>query len=124
MEAWKRYLKHQLKSVGLFFINCNYDDYTISSQFYRELLLWWSQFHERFASASNWKKIIWNNKEIRIDKKLVYVKNYYESGIVYMYVNDLLFNISSNDSFDHFAKKLVKSTFFNGQAFNILYLTF
>ena len=33
--TWKRYLKHQLKSVGgLFFINCNYDvnDYTVSSQ--------------------------------------------------------------------------------------------
>ena len=35
--TWKRYLKHQLKSVGgVFFINCNYDvnDYTISSPFY------------------------------------------------------------------------------------------
>ena len=34
----KRYLKHQLISVGgLFYINCNYDvnGYTISSQFYR-----------------------------------------------------------------------------------------
>ena len=39
---WKRYLKYQLKPVGLFFIHCNYDvnDFTISSQFYRELLLW------------------------------------------------------------------------------------
>ena len=36
------YLKHQLQPLGvLFFINCNYDvnDHTISSQFYRELLL-------------------------------------------------------------------------------------
>ena len=108
--TWKRYLKHQLKSVGgLFFINCNYDvnDYTISSQFYSELLLWWSQFRETFASESNWQKIIWNNKEIRIiDKKLVYFKNYYESGIVY--VNDLLFNISTNDSFNYFAKQIQK----------------
>ena len=41
--TWKRCLKHQLKPVGgPFFINCSYDvnDYTISSQFYRELLLW------------------------------------------------------------------------------------
>ena len=78
--TWKRYLKHQLKSVGgLFFINCNYDvnDYTISSQFYCKLLLWWSQFHETFASESNWQKITWNNKEIRIHKKPVYFKNFY-----------------------------------------------
>ena len=107
--TWKRYLKHRLKSEGgLFFINCNYDfnDYTISSQFYHELLLWWSQFRETFASESNWQKTIWNNKEIRIDKKPVYFKNYYESGIVY--VNDLLFNISTNYSFDYFAKQISK----------------
>ena len=94
--TWKRYLKHQLKPFGgLFFINCNYDvnDYTISSQFYRELLLWWSQFRGMFASDSNWQRIIWNNKEIQIDKKPVCFKNYYESGIVY--VSDLLFHLSS-----------------------------
>jgi len=38
-----------------------------------------------------------------MDKKPVYFKNYYESGIVY--VNNLLFNLSSNDSFGYFAKK-------------------
>ena len=65
-----------------------------------------SQFRKTFASESNWQKIIWNNKEIPIDKKPVYFKNYYESGIVY--VNDLLFNISTNDSFDYFAKQIGK----------------
>ena len=107
--TWKRYLKHHLKSVGgLFFINCNYDvnDYTISSQFYRELLLWWTQFRETFASENNWQRVIWNNKEIRIDKKPVYYKNFHESGIVY--VNDLMFNLSSNDSFSYFAKNISK----------------
>ena len=39
-------------------------------------------------------------------KKPVYSKNYYESGIVC--VNDLLFNISTNDSFDYFAKQISK----------------
>ena len=58
---------------------------------------------ERVQSESNWQKIIWNNKEIRKDKKPVYFKNYYESGIVN--VNDPLFNLSSNDSFDYLAKK-------------------
>ena len=65
-----------------------------------------TQFRETFASESNWQKIIWNNKEIRIDKKPVYFKNYYESGIVC--VNDLLVNISTNDSFDYFANQIRK----------------
>ena len=50
---WTEALKTRLKPLGgLFFINCNYDvnDYTISSQFYRKLLLWWPQFRETFAS--------------------------------------------------------------------------
>ena len=97
-------MEEVLKTPVQILINCNYyvSDYMISSQFYHELLLWWSQFCGTFASESNWRKIIWNNKEIRIDKKPVYFKNYYESVIVY--VNDLLFNISTNDSFDYFAK--------------------
>ena len=59
-----------------------------------------------FTSANNWQGIIWNNKEIRIDRKLVYFKSYYESGIVY--INEILFHLSSNDSFDYFAKKISK----------------
>ena len=73
--TWKRYLQHQLKTVGgLFFLNCNYDvkDYTFTSQFYLELLLWWSQFRDSFATDINWTNIIWNNKEIRIDKKPIF----------------------------------------------------
>ena len=63
--AWRSYLQHILSSVeGLFFFNCNYNisDYTIPSQFYWEILLWWSQFRETFAAEEDWKIIIWNNK--------------------------------------------------------------
>jgi len=114
----------QIKTRRRSFLYCNFDakDYTICSQFHRELLLWLSQFRGTFASESNWQRINWNNKEIRIDKKPLYLKNYYEYGIVY--VNDLLFNLSSNDSSDYFAKKLVKLAFFNWKAFDTLYLTF
>ena len=48
----------------------------IPSQFYREILLWWSQFRETFATEEDWKAIIWNNKEIEVEKKLVYYKHY------------------------------------------------
>jgi len=64
--TWKTYLLHLLEPVGgRFFQNCNYEvsDYTctISSQFYHELLLWWSEFRESLASGSDWKTILWNN---------------------------------------------------------------
>ena len=79
--TWKTYLLHLLKPVGgKFFLNCNYEvsDYTISSQFYQELLLWWSEFRESFASESDCKIIVWNNKEIRIDNKPVYYKKIFK----------------------------------------------
>jgi len=67
--TWKTYLLHLLEPVGgLFFLNCNYDvsDYTVSSQFYHELLLWLSEFREFFTLKRDWKK------ETRIDNKPVY----------------------------------------------------
>ena len=51
--TWKNYLCCLLESFGgLFFLNCNYDlkNYLKFSQFYYELLGWWSQFRETFAS--------------------------------------------------------------------------
>ena len=60
---------------------------SLPSFIYRELLLWWSQFRESFATEilTNWKNIIWNNKEIRIDKKPIYYENYIESGTDYLH---------------------------------------
>ena len=110
--TWKTYLLHLLESVGgLFFLNCNFEvsDYTICSQFYHELLLWWSEFRESFASESDWKNIVWNNKEIRIDNKPVYYKNYFKSGIIY--IHDLLFNLDTIDSYNYFLNKIDKSNF-------------
>ena len=54
--TWKSYLQQILSSFGgLFFFNCNYNisDYPIPSQFYQELLLWWSQFRETFATEED-----------------------------------------------------------------------
>ena len=96
---------------GRFFLNCNYEvsDYTISSQFDHDPLLWWSEFRESFASDSDWKITIWNKKEIRIDNKLVYSKNYFKSGI--FYIHDLLFNLNTMDSYNYFSNKIIKSNF-------------
>ena len=58
---WKTYLQHLLEPMGGFsFLNCDYDikDYKISSKFYCELLSWWSNFRDSFASQRDWQNII------------------------------------------------------------------
>jgi len=85
--TWKLYLQHLLESMGGFsFLNCNYDikDYNISSQFCCEMLSWWSDFRDSFASQRDWQSIIWNNKEIRIDRRPAFYKNYFEAGVIYI----------------------------------------
>lgn len=37
--------------------------------FYRELLLWWSEFRDKY-----WLSIIWNNKDLSINDKPVFTK--------------------------------------------------
>lgn len=108
--TWKSYLCYLLERFGgLFFINCNYDlkDYPKFSQFYYELLSWWTHFRNTFDSERNWCYIIWNNKEIRIGNKPVYYKKYFESGI--LFVKDLLFHLNIEESFNCVTRKLSKT---------------
>jgi len=67
------------------------------------------EFRECFASERDWKNIVWNNKENRIDDKPVYYKNYFKSGIIN--IHDLLFNLNTIDSYDYFSNKIDKSNF-------------
>ena len=88
--TWKNYLRHQIKYVGgLFSFHCNYDikDVVISSQFYSELLQWWSDFRENFSSEKLHQNIIWNNKNIRVNDKPIFYKTFLNSG--HILVSDL-----------------------------------
>ena len=69
---------------GLFLIQCNYDinRLTISACFYRELLDWWSKLREVKDPENINKYILWNNKEIRIDGKSVFYKNFFDNNII------------------------------------------
>ena len=88
-------MRHLLLSLGgLFFLHCNFDikDYTVNSLFYSEILAWWSEFRENFASTEDWRNILWNNKEIRINNSPIFYKNFFDSGIVR--TSDLLLNLT------------------------------
>ena len=100
-STWKFYLIHVLKKLGdLLIFECNYaiKDLPTISTFYRELLIWWSEFRDLFFGEKYWLSIIWNNKDIRINGKSVFNKTYYDSGICT--VNGSLFNLNNVDSFE------------------------
>ena len=57
----------------------------------------------------NWTNIIWNNKEIGIDKKPIYYKKYFDSGITH--IHDLRLDLTINDSFSYVLNKIRKISF-------------
>ena len=82
--TWKNYLEYLLKETGglaLFHCNYNIKDLTISSQFYMELLKWWSEIRKDNAVEINWLYRIWNNQEIRINNKSVFNERHFNYGI-------------------------------------------
>ena len=94
-----------------FFFNCNYNvkDLTIISQFYVELLKWWSEFLKDNAVETNWLYRIWNNQEIRINNKPVFYKRYFNYGI--QIVGHLRFDLNNIDSYALIAKRIQKTNF-------------
>lgn len=111
--ARKSYLQVSLKRHGgLFLFYCNYDikDYFVSSLFYSELLRWWSEFQDRYDTKNEWQHIVWNNKEIRINNKPIFYQTLFENGITF--VNDLLFDTDTANSFKIISSKISKLTNF------------
>ena len=110
--AWKSYLRFSLERFGgLFLFYCNYDvkDLSISSQFYSGLLQWWSEFRDNFGTRKEWKFILWNNKEIRVNNKPIFYRNFFENGIIH--VSDLLFDIDTSNSFTIVSRRIRKMNF-------------
>ena len=111
-STWRSYLQYILKKNGGFLLfSCNYNMnlLEINSQFYRELLQWWAEFRDNFAEDKDWQFIIWNNKEVLIDNKLVYYGQYFRSGIIS--VNDLHFDVDNLTSYNRIAKEIDGSNF-------------
>ena len=51
-------------------------------------------------------KILWNNKEIRVDNKPVFYKKLFEKDVIF--VNDLLFELDTANSFTIVLEKISK----------------
>ena len=78
----------------------------ISSKFYSELLQWWSAFRSVFDSRREYQYIFRNNKEIRFDNKPVFYKKLFEQDVIF--VNDLLFELDTTNSFTIVSNKISK----------------
>ena len=67
------------------------------------------EFRDTFAEGKDYQKVILNNKEIKIDNKPVYFKNYREAGTTY--THDVLFDWDINVAFTHLSNKMHKTNF-------------
>jgi len=64
----------------------------------------WSEFRDGYDTKKEWQHIVWNNKEIRINNKPIFYGTLFENGIIY--VNDLLFDTDTANSFQIISSKI------------------
>ena len=82
---------------GLYFIlRCFYDIQYLPKmpKFYIDILSMPKKVFQKIFSDSKSKCILWNNSLIRIGNKTIFLKDWYEKGVVY--IHDLLNDASAN----------------------------
>ena len=80
----------------------------IPPTFYYELLQWLLDLRETSDSDIGYKNIIWNNKEILIESKSDFYRDYYNNNIIY--TKDLLLEKTNIESINTVKEKgLVKT---------------
>ena len=87
---------------GLYFIlRCFYDVQYLPKmpKFYMDIL----KYANEIFSVSKSKCILWNNSLIRIGNKTIFLKDWYEKGV--MYIHDILNDAGAWLSFDQFQIK-------------------
>ena len=110
--AWKSYIDQILEQYGGFFLfHCNYDvkDIPIRSQFYTELVQWWSEFLFEVDGGKKWQNIICNHKDICINNKSIFYKTFFASAIIH--VKELLLKLNNIDSYNIILNIINKTNF-------------
>ena len=105
--SWKIIPEVPLENYGglSFLTHCNYDINSLQfNRFYREVLKHWQSTKQAFQKdTSPHNEIIWNNRNIKIDGKAPFYKNWFEKNIVR--IEDLLDNDGKFLSFKQFSEK-------------------
>ena len=94
--SWKTILNYAVRQFGGvdFLINCDYDVNSLNleqlPEFYRTLLWYWQELKLSTDSKEIlvYDQIIWNNRNIRLNGKTIFITEWYKKGIVY--IHDLL----------------------------------
>lgn len=109
--TWKSYLQHLQNQFGCVFfllLHCSYDfeDNPTTTQFYTELLKWWSDVREKFVTERV-RNNVWNNKEIRINNIIAcfYIKKK-SFELVLSKLLTFLRELNNVDSFKIISKKI------------------
>ena len=102
-------LSFSLYYGGLSFLtHCNYDVNSLQMNhlpsFYREVLKQWQSTKQAFQNdTSPHDEIIWNNRDIKIEGKTRFYKDWFEKNI--LRIEDLLQNDGNFLSFNQFSEK-------------------
>ena len=99
--GWKRYLRLLTKPFGGdFLFDCDYEprEYNITNKFYAELIQFWSEFRSAFSTEDDSTSIIWNNKNIRINGKLVFYRRFFDKNLIS--IRQLRLHLKSAESLD------------------------
>jgi len=95
-SSWKTLIEHFFREHGGLssLLNCKYDVKLLNLNnvppFYHAILKYWQENTPIILEDNTHKQneIIWNNKNILIDKQMICLKQWQRTGI--MYINDLL----------------------------------
>ena len=68
-----------------------------------------ARFPAKICPRTQLQKYMWNNKEIRVNRLPIFYNGFFDSDVIY--VKDLLFEMSTTDSFNIVSKKIVKTNF-------------
>ena len=87
-ENWKAIPEYFLRKYGglNFLLRCNYDKKFINQAdipvFYKQLLLYFLELKNLYGYCNGQELILFNNKEIRIENKIIFLKSWFENEIL------------------------------------------
>ena len=108
-ESWKTIPNYFFEKCGglNFLLRCNYDKYFLEQidlpQFYKLILLYFLEIKESFPNQSGQELILFNNKDILINGRTIFYRDWFDRGI-YL-VRDLLKSDGKFLSYTEFVQK-------------------
>ena len=102
-DGWNEIINMYLEPLGglMFLLRCNYDTNKLSfiPKFYKDMLDFFKEILCEYAGEG----IIWNNKYILIGGQSIFMRDWYEKGIIF--ISDLCDQYGAWLSYDAFCKK-------------------